>query len=276
MKSGPFPVYELYPSLTCRTHCNNACGKCAAEISAVRSTSVVPEKIRAGLNTAKLACNSLASPLDTMSSKNFTSADKPFDSSSKANIILRSSNRVDFFVMKGLLQLVSPVFDRMISEPLNERRVEDRNDEKNELSTTPRENSAPRPRRSVFNMVFKGGKAKSNDNAKNALRAFAVASYFCLAGVMKESALSTLKIPLHDLGGCEELRLLTISEYHDLLQWRFACRDAVKHTLVKLEPQADSPLPFPEVVKSCRLADAEINEVLPMVRHKMPAQTVNA
>ncbi len=382
MKSGPFPVYELYPSLTCRTHCNNACGKCAAEISAVRSTSVVPEKIRAGLNTAKLACNSLASPLDTMSSKNFTSADKPFDSSSKANIILRSSNRVDFFVMKGLLQLVSPVFDRMISEPLNERRVEDRNDEKNELSTTPRENSAPRPRRPVFNMVFKGRKAKSNDNAKNALpvipldedsatlynlllliypcskeppctvevylkvgdaarkygmdeaweklrkaarracgdalarepfRVFAIASYFGLAGVMKEAARNTLKIPLHDLGECEELRLLTISEYHDLLQWRFACRDAVKHMLVKLEFQADSPvlvrllrerlettdcpwiapdievmseilaeyartspLPYPEVVKSCRLADGEVNKVLPMVRHKMPARTIVA
>ena len=76
--------------------------------------------------------------------------------------------------MKGLLQLVSPVFDRMMSEPLNERRVGDKNDEKNELSTTPRENSAPRPRRSVFNMVFKGGKAKSNDNAKNALPVIAL------------------------------------------------------------------------------------------------------
>jgi hypothetical protein len=371
----------LYPSLTCRTHCNVR-AKCAAETSAVRCTSVVPGRIRAGLNTAKLACNSPASPLYTMPSKNSTSADKPFDSSSKANIILRSSNGVDFFVMKGLLQLVSPVFDRMISELLDEREVKDSNDDKNELSTTPRENGAPHPRRPVFNMIFKGRKAKSNNKAKHGLpiipldedsttlynlllliypcskeppctvevylkvgdaarkygmdeaweklrnaarratedamakapfRAFAIASYFGLADVMKEAARNTLKIPLHDLGECEELRLLTISAYHDLLQWRFACRDAVKHMLVKLESQANSPvlvrllrerlettdcpwiapdievmseiladyahtwpLPYPEVVKSCRLADGEVNKVLPMVCHKIPAQTVIA
>ena len=150
---------------------------------------------------------------------------------------------------------------------------------------------------------------------KEPFRAFAIASYFGLADVMKEAASNTLKIPLHDLGECEELRLLNISEYHDLLQWRFACRDAVKHLLLKLETQAYSPvlvrllrerlettdcpwiapdievmseilaeyartsesqLDFPEVVKSCRLADGEINKVLPMVRHEMPAQTAVA
>src|SRR6266576_4536872 len=95
----------------------------------------------------------------------------------------------------------------------------------------------------VWEKLRKAARRATEDAmAKEPFRAFAVASYFCLAGVMKEAALSTLKIPLHDLGGCEELRLLTISEYHDLLQWRFACRDAVKHTLVKLEPQADSPV----------------------------------
>ncbi|KAK2462724.1 hypothetical protein APHAL10511_005242 [Amanita phalloides] len=42
-------------------------------------------------------------------------ATKPFDSSAKADIILRTSNAVDFFVIKLLLSSVSTVFDSMIA-----------------------------------------------------------------------------------------------------------------------------------------------------------------
>ena len=40
---------------------------------------------------------------------------EPFDSSAKADIILRTSDLEDFYVIKSLLSLVSPVFDAMFS-----------------------------------------------------------------------------------------------------------------------------------------------------------------
>ena len=60
------------------------------------------------------------------------------------------------------------------------------------------------------------------------LRAFAVARHLDWVEMMTDAAWNTLTVPLRDLGRCEELRLLSGSEYHDLLQWRFACQDAVE------------------------------------------------
>ncbi|PFH50251.1 hypothetical protein AMATHDRAFT_4157 [Amanita thiersii Skay4041] len=42
-------------------------------------------------------------------------AEKPFDSSAKADIILRSSDSVDFYAISLLLSTVSPIFDDMFS-----------------------------------------------------------------------------------------------------------------------------------------------------------------
>lgn len=42
--------------------------------------------------------------------KPFIDAEKPFDSSAKADIILRSTNGVDFYVLRALLDLVAPAF----------------------------------------------------------------------------------------------------------------------------------------------------------------------
>src|ERR1700760_2438997 len=45
-----------------------------------------------------------------------TDAAKPFDSSAKADIILRSSDFVDYFVIKLLLSSVSSVFDAIFTK----------------------------------------------------------------------------------------------------------------------------------------------------------------
>ena len=58
---------------------------------------------------------------------------------------------------------------------------------------------------------------------------FAIAAVFGWAEVMKEAAWNTLSLPLRDLivGQAEELHTLSAADYQALLQWRFACQDAL-------------------------------------------------
>jgi len=72
-----------------------------------------------------------------MLNDNFISANKPFDSSAEADIILRSSNKVDFFVQKSFLRWGSPVLNEKLSEPPYERRVKGDNDPKNGFPVVP-------------------------------------------------------------------------------------------------------------------------------------------
>lgn len=62
-------------------------------------------------------------------------ADRPFDSTADADIILRSSNKVDFFVLKSFLCIVSSVFDRKFS--VEERKAQERVSEKGGLPVIP-------------------------------------------------------------------------------------------------------------------------------------------
>src|SRR6267142_1704713 len=65
------------------------------------------------------------------SSETIKDAGKPFDASAKADVILRSSDSVDFYVMKVVLSLASSVFDAMFllhqGEEMNEGRDEVKN-----------------------------------------------------------------------------------------------------------------------------------------------------
>ena len=319
-----------------------------------------------------------------MSSNKFTTADKPFDSSAKADIVLRSSNKVDFFVLKSLLILVSPVFDGIILQSLNESEANDSTDEKQEFPITPREDSSRGTRGSRFLRFifpfFRRREVRDNANERNGLpviqleehsttlynlllliypcskeppstvdvylkvgaaarkyrmdevekmlmktarrdsmeavtteplRAFALASHFGWVDVMKIAARNTLKFPLGDLERCEELRLLSGVEYHELMRFRFACRDVMHSLLAKWDSQTslpdcrvaltrllrekldatDCPWIAPtiddvsellaahassssEVIKNCGLADVEIDKVLGTVRRKMYAHII--
>ncbi|KAF8635048.1 hypothetical protein AX15_000584 [Amanita polypyramis BW_CC] len=63
--------------------------------------------------------------------------------------------------------------------------------------------------------------------ATEPLRAFAIAVHLDWKEMMKDAAWNTLAVPFRDLSRCEKLRLLSASDYHDLIQWRFAFQDAV-------------------------------------------------
>ena len=54
---------------------------------------------------------STAAAMDTDIEKPSIDAEKPFDSSVKADVILRSTDRIDFYVLRSLLGFVTPVFD---------------------------------------------------------------------------------------------------------------------------------------------------------------------
>ena len=237
-------------------------------------------------------------------------ADRPFNSSAKADTILRSSDKVDFFVLKSLLTLVSPVFDEILSQSLNERETKESTDE----ITLREDDSTRRSRFPGFNLFVRRREAKANNDEKNGLpiqleedsktlynlllliypyskeppntvevylkvgaaarkygmvevekklmktarrdcvdalvkqplRAYAIASHFRWDDVKKIAARNTLKFPLGDLQRCDELRLLSGVEYHELVQWRLACRDAMQSLLAKWESQTSLP--------ECRIA----------------------
>ena len=134
--------------------------------------------------------------------------------------------------------------------------------------------------------------------AKEPFRVFAVASHFGWVEVMKDAARNTLKFPLRDLERHDELQLLSGGEYHDLLQWQLDCREAVEKLFAKWDSRT-SPLvslarflgwkqscprittetgivsrplaeyarkTYPDIVKNRVSAEAEIDEVLSMVR----------
>ena len=59
----------------------------------------------------KLTRNTIGSPQPDVTQGDFLArAPEPFDSSPNGNIIFRSSDSVDFFVIEGLIRLVSPFF----------------------------------------------------------------------------------------------------------------------------------------------------------------------
>ncbi|KAK2462719.1 hypothetical protein APHAL10511_005237 [Amanita phalloides] len=190
-----------------------------------------------------------------MSCKNTTDADKPFDSSAKANVILRSNDIVDFHVLQDLLCLFSP---NMVPPNLGE--AKDMNDTKNGLPVIPLEEDSatlygllqliypyPIEPTYTFELYMKMVKAarkygmdgiieklkkllltSGGHSEKEPLSAFAVALHFGWVDVMKDAAKKTLRIPLRDYTRCRELQLMSSVEYHDLLQWRLDCQDAVK------------------------------------------------
>jgi hypothetical protein len=97
-------------------------------------------------------------------------ADRPFDSTADADIILRSSNKVDFFVLKNLLCIVSSVFDRKFSD--DERKAQGRISEKGGLPVVPlKRTNTLRFATSVINKMISpnGRKANERNDENNSL-----------------------------------------------------------------------------------------------------------
>jgi hypothetical protein len=205
-------------------------------------------------------------PEQPASANAVTDAEKPFGASAKADIILRSSDRVDFFVSKAILAVASPFFDGMFSLEQKEGKGCFLNDTKNGLPIVElAEDSA-----TLYNLLrliypygrydvkpndadvygkvanaiqkyamdevmerWKGLVASSEVMTKEPLRIFAIAVHFGWLDVMREAALNTLSIPFRDLFNdrCDDLGWITGADYHELFRWRFACQDAVETLL---------------------------------------------
>ncbi|KAM6497172.1 hypothetical protein JOM56_007645 [Amanita muscaria] len=183
-------------------------------------------------------------------------AEKPFDASAKADVILRSSDSVDFFVLKAILCLASPVFDHMfsITQESNETKnglpvidlAEDSTTLYNLLLLLYPYAKEPTDTLEVYLRLAEAAKKYAMDETLQKLKGlvmscgmmveepvatFAVATHFGWVEVMREAALNSLAIPLRDLvsgdGQSKYLHFIGAADHRDLLRWRFACQDVL-------------------------------------------------
>ena len=204
-----------------------------------------------------------SSVAEDVAAGNITDAPEPFDSSAKrADVVLQSQDSKKFYVLKSLLCLASPVFETMLSSWKGQRGDKDKSGV--EMPIIPVEEDSTtlynlllliypynhKPS-STIEICFGMGKAArkydmdyvdkkirelvmvSDMLEKEPLRVFAIAMLLGWEDVMKAAAYTTLGVSLRNLAWCQELELLSAGDHHKLLQWRFACHDAVTSWLYK-------------------------------------------
>ena len=185
----------------------------------------------------------------------FAAAEKPFDSSAKADVILRSTDQIDFYVLGDLLSLVTPVFDSVSSTrqkdglsvldfeedgatlrhllsliyPCAESQIDD-------FDTFVKVARAARK----YGMNVVGDKLKhqldvSRHIVDDPVRTLWVAIAFGWGQVAKKAAKNALALPV---GGAvisseEELSLVTGADVYWFIQYRLACCDAACEAVLK-------------------------------------------
>ncbi|KAK2462717.1 hypothetical protein APHAL10511_005235 [Amanita phalloides] len=211
---------------------------------------------------------SLRPSTPAQSTSSATDAQKPFDSSAKADIVLQSSDSVDFFVLKTLLSLASPILDDMVSSSQGDTAGE--NDTRNGLRIVqlPMDSvtlhnllpliypfsEQPIADIDVYLKVANAAKTYGMNQVEERLRkqletssvmtrepvrVFAVAVYLGWKEEARSAALKSLATPVKDLAQYEELKLISGADYQDLLQWRFKCHRAVASFLLSDKAQSE-------------------------------------
>ncbi|KAF8634586.1 hypothetical protein AX17_004175 [Amanita inopinata Kibby_2008] len=193
-----------------------------------------------------------------------TDAAKPFDSSAKADIILRSSDSIDFFTIKLLLCFVSPVFDDIFSSSQSDetrhgfpviRVTEDSrilyhsltliypsidesvlyNVDLCSIGRTLQKYQMDHVESKLRKMVL-----TSQLPQQNPLRIYATAAHLGWVDVAAVAASNTLKMPLHNLTYCDELRHITGADLCHYLAYRFRCEQNPKtQETIRLLPRAE-------------------------------------
>ncbi|KAM6497171.1 hypothetical protein JOM56_007644 [Amanita muscaria] len=197
-------------------------------------------------------------------------AEKPFDASAKADVILRSSDSVDFFVLKAILCLASPVFDHIfsITQESSETKnglpvvdlAEDSTTLYNLLPLLYPYAKEPTDTLEVYTRVAEAAQKYAMDETLQKLKklvmtcgtmveepvaTFAVAMHFGWVEVMREAALNSLAIPLPNLvsdGQSKYLHFIDLADYRHLLSWRFACQDILHRLFARwrrVQPDRD-------------------------------------
>ncbi|KAF8631973.1 hypothetical protein AX15_002107 [Amanita polypyramis BW_CC] len=179
-----------------------------------------------------------------------------FESSNRADAILRSSDSVNFFVFKALLSLVSPAFDQMKATKVE-----------NSLPVFDLEEDSDTLRRLLLLIYPHGGKHQNNrvgsylslgkviqkykmstveEKLKqqllaspllmtNPVHVFTVSVILGWSDVAKAAAMNTLNEPLEEMPFIEEMRQLTGADLYWLVQYRFQCIDAACR-VIEAEP----------------------------------------
>ncbi|KAK2462725.1 hypothetical protein APHAL10511_005243 [Amanita phalloides] len=190
-----------------------------------------------------------------------TNALPPFGPTAKADAILRSSDRVHFYVKKLFLAFLSPVFDAIFMQKENlstktegeennppifdveedsdtlfallcflhpyadEPRIE-------ELGTYPKIWAAAQKYKvSFIAQRLERSLLASPSVQDEPLRAFAVAVSLGSMKVIEATAKETLTKPLNDMTYVDEFRLITGAHMFRLMEYRFKCADAVSRLL---------------------------------------------
>ncbi|KAF8638442.1 hypothetical protein AX17_002199 [Amanita inopinata Kibby_2008] len=181
-------------------------------------------------------------------------AAKPFDPSAKADLILRSSDFVDFFVLEGLLGFVSPVIDKL--EKIVEMNglpvivVEEDSLTLHQLLLLIYPN-AEECQIDDIDGYLKTGRAiqkyrmyalekplttrlmASKLIENEPLRVYSIAIALRWDQVAKLAAKSTLDEPLENMTFVEELALITGADLYHLVQYRFRCTEAACEVIEK-------------------------------------------
>ncbi|KAK2462716.1 hypothetical protein APHAL10511_005234 [Amanita phalloides] len=198
-----------------------------------------------------------------------TDAKEPFHSSAKADIILRSSESVDFFVLKTFLSFASPVLYDMMS--LNRGEAVKDNEARNGLQIIHLQEDSetmynllllvyPFVERQIddFGMHLKIARAArkyrmdeveekvkkqlttSEETERRPVRPFAIAMSIGWNEEAKAVARKMLTKPLKDLVVHEdELNLIPATDYQALCRWRLDCHRAVVDFLRSKNAQSD-------------------------------------
>jgi hypothetical protein len=170
------------------------------------------------------------------------------------NLILRSSDSVDFFVIEGLIRFVSPFFDGKFPltdfEEMDGRPVivvPERSDVLRGLLDIiyPGEDDDPdMPDCDLYGGMVRAARKLEISTAekklekqgmalahKEPLRMYAIATSLDLVEVAKIAALNTFSQPLRDMTFVDELDQITGADLFRLMRLRFNCADAVRNVV---------------------------------------------
>ncbi|KAK2462758.1 hypothetical protein APHAL10511_005276 [Amanita phalloides] len=195
---------------------------------------------------------------------NASTSPEPFESPGTGDMILRSVDNTDFYVIKSLLRISSPVFDDMCS--LNRGEASEKNESQDGLPivTLPEDGATLKQ---LLVQIYPGAHTNAqavtsnlelflqvaaaaqkydiqsvNERMRNhlsasqamvlePLRVYAIAVNLCWDNVARTAAMNMLDKPLHDLHYVNELNYLSAAGYHRLLEHRFKCENAVQDML---------------------------------------------
>lgn len=188
-------------------------------------------------------------------------AENPFDSAAKADVILRSSDGIDYHVLKAFLSFSSSVFEGMFSleRPVD---LKLRDVTKNSLPVVPVEESGETLRTLLF-LCYPGDRPKiaiadyfllvdaaaskycmvslrgtieqmllaSPLLTEDPLKTFAIAIQHRWEAVARLSALRSLALSIHAQPDVDELNYISGFEFHQLLKYHAHCRRVAQDVL---------------------------------------------